>query len=168
MLVDGQPVRLAADRRFTVPAGAHSAVIRFAPDAKRVARLRIDGTLRVAPPASPLGSARLERRFVARGELHALDLKLALKQRARDVTIRIPLPAGLTVAGKLAVPTGAVMALTDGELYLHYSELRAGPVRVQVPLLAISKGSYEAAPAQLITRDPTVFALVPAVRVDVR
>ncbi|HMI89706.1 MAG TPA: hypothetical protein VK509_00005, partial [Polyangiales bacterium] len=168
VLVDGQPVRVAPDRRFTVPAGARSAVIRFAPAAGRIARLRIDGTLRVAPPLTPLGSARLERRFVARGDLHALELTLAVPQRARDLTIRIPLPAGLTIAGKLPAPPGAVMAFSDGDLYLHYSELRAGSRHLRVPLLAISRGHYAAAPAQLITRDPNVFALLPLTHVDVR
>jgi hypothetical protein len=149
-VVDGRALPLAAGS-VTVGARTRALAIRVPACAGRAGLLRVDGVLHAAPPAAPAGTARLARRFVRAPDGWALELGLAPARSARDVEVRVPLPAGLQLGPLPARTPDLHVASARGELILRFTRLD-GPRAVRLPLVRVAPGAFAAGPATLRAR----------------
>lgn len=164
VLVDGRRVAVQ-NGRIQVPAQAHEIVVRLGARANRVGWVRVDGELRVQPPVRAVGTARLDRSFVRDQQGWGLVVDAELPERAGDVEVRIPLPAGLDVQPGWLAPAGVRLATVAGELHLTLGEQTW---QLRIPLVRVARGSFAAGPALLRASNRDVWAMTPSasVRVD--
>ena len=162
--IDGRRVS-APGGHFTVPAGAHRATLRFAERAGRLRRVAVSGPIDASAPSSTQGNAQLARRFDRRGGRWMGTVSFTLPRDARDLVLEVPLPAGLTVDHRQLAERGA--AIVDGTLTMRWDTLGRGAHAVEIPMLALGSGGFDAGPAHLSAGEGALFGLTPAEHVDI-
>lgn len=191
VLVDGREVaRGDAEHPATVAVRAAGAVrVSLAAEPGRLARVRVDGALPLAPVTAPTGTASLERRIDQGAEGPSLALRWTLAREATGVELVVPLPAGVDVArptgararvrateedvawwGALDRRPGALrptIERRDGALVLRMERLNAGAHSLTLPLVATGRGHFTAGGAWLRSDDPAQWAVTPPVAMDV-
>ncbi len=174
--------------RVTVPATGGRLRVSTGAVPGRVARVRVDGVLGLAPLSASAGTVGLVRTITDGPSGPGLGLQWTLPRAATGVTLTVPLPTGVAVArpgGSLRVRTdpGAplgwslpdpspqtrdvqVVALDDGAVTLRMHQLGAGPHRVDLPLVRVAAGSFGAGGARLVSDDPEQWGVTAPVRVE--
>ncbi|MGE0792441.1 MAG: alpha-2-macroglobulin family protein [Sandaracinaceae bacterium] len=164
VLLDGRPARARGDT-IAIPAGAHRVSLRFAERPTRFRRLAVSGRIAIEPPRSSIGNATLTRSFRREDGAWELDAELVLPSLAHDVTLVLPLGAGLT-ADRSRIEERDVSFVGDA-IRIRWPTLRPGRHVVRIPLVAVGPGTYHAASAHLVDGDGSTWAVTPLDRVEI-
>lgn len=162
VILDGQRVSLH-DGRVSLPAGSHRLGLRFAERTGRLRRVVVSGDAEAIAPSTAQGNVQLDRRFARRDGRWEGTVSFQLPRRTRDITVDIPLPAGLTVDQRQLRERRA--SIVAGMLRMRLDELPAGPHSVEIPMVPTGRGEFTAGPAHLMAGEGSLYGLTPAARV---
>ncbi len=166
--IDGSRVAID-DGGIAIPDDAQHLVLELAPRAGRFRTLRVRGEVELAEVTAPLGNVGLRRSFEPREGGYAMIVAIDSRAQERDVSLRIPLPAGLAVHPQLRAQAGQTapdrVVIRDDAIELGFARV-SGRTTFEVPLVALGGGDFAVPPAMLRAANGR-YGVAPGTRINV-